>query len=55
MRVPASHEVRKELELIYPQGSRRISLSDRDEFEAALAGAAEATMAKRGSELLVTG
>jgi hypothetical protein len=55
LRVPASHEVRKELELIYPQGSRRISLSDRDEFEEALAGAAEATVAKKGSELLITG
>ncbi|MCX6679919.1 MAG: gas vesicle protein [Methanothrix sp.] len=54
LRVPASHEVRKELELIYPQGSIRISLSDRDEFEEALAGAAEATVAKKGSELTVT-
>jgi len=45
LRVPASHEVRKELELIYPHGSARISLSDRDEFEEALTGVAEATNA----------
>jgi hypothetical protein len=47
--------VRQELELIYPQGSVRISLSDRDEFEEALAGAVEAMTEKKGSELLVTG
>jgi len=45
LRVPASHEVRKELELNFPGGSARISLSERNEFEEALAGAAEATMA----------
>jgi hypothetical protein len=55
LRVPASHEVRRELELIYPEGSARMSLSERDEFEEALAGAAEAMTEKKGSELLVTG
>jgi len=38
-RVPASHETRKDLELVYPEGRARISLSERDEFEAALAKA----------------
>jgi len=42
LRVPASHEVRKELELIYPEGRARISLSERNEFEEALATAAQA-------------
>lgn len=55
LRVPATHEMRKELELIYPEGSARISLSDRDEFEEALAGAAEATADKKEAELLITG
>ena len=45
LRVPASHEVRRELELIYPEGSARISLSERDEFEEALAGATERAVA----------
>jgi predicted small secreted protein len=35
-RAPSSHETRKELELVYPGGRARISLSERDEFEAAL-------------------
>ena len=39
-RVPAAHETRQELELVYPEGIARISLSERDEFEAALAEAA---------------
>ncbi|MDD2835570.1 MAG: gas vesicle protein [Methanothrix sp.] len=55
MRVPASHEVRKELELIYPQGSSRISLTERNEFEQALAEAARSTAARNESELVVTG
>lgn len=38
-RVPASHEVRRELELNFPGGRARISLSERDEFEEALARA----------------
>jgi len=45
LRVPASHEVRRELELIYPEGRTRISLSERDKFEEALAGAAGAMVA----------
>jgi hypothetical protein len=53
--VPASHEVRKELELIYPQGSARVSLTERNEFEQALAEAARAIAAKSESELLITG
>ena len=36
LRAPSSHETRKELELVYPEGRARISLSERDEFEAAL-------------------
>ncbi|MCK9441613.1 MAG: gas vesicle protein [Methanothrix sp.] len=55
LRVPASHEVRKELELIYPEGRTRISLSERDEFEEALAGAAEATNAMKRSEICESG
>jgi hypothetical protein len=55
LRVPASHEVRRELELIYPQGSVRISLTERNEFEEALAEAARAIAAKSESELLITG
>jgi len=55
LRVPASHEVRKELELIYQDGSARISLSERDEFEQALAEAARAAATKNETELLVTG
>ena len=42
LRVPATHEVRKELELVYPEGSARISLTERDEFERALREAATA-------------
>lgn len=38
-RVPASHETRQELELVYPDGRARISLSERDDFEEALARA----------------
>jgi hypothetical protein len=57
--VPASHEVRKELELIFQQGSARISLTERNEFEEALAEAARAIAAKSESEikseLLITG
>jgi len=45
LRVSASHEVRRELELIYPEGRTRISLSERDEFEQALAGATGAMVA----------
>lgn len=45
LRVPATHEVRKELELISPEGSARISLTERDEFEQALEEAARATAA----------
>ncbi len=55
LRVPASHEVRKELELIYPEGSTRISLTERNEFEEALAEAAKAIAARSESELLITG
>lgn len=55
LRVPASHEVRQEMELIYPEGSARISLSDRDEFEEALARAAGETVAKRGFDLYEIG
>jgi len=55
LRVPASHEVRRELELIYPEGSARISLTERNEFEEALAEAAKAITAKSESELLITG
>jgi hypothetical protein len=55
LRVPASHEVRKELELIFPEGSARISLTERNAFEEALAGAREATAAREESELLITG
>lgn len=36
LRVPSTHDVRKELELVYPEGSARISLTERDEFERAL-------------------
>jgi hypothetical protein len=46
LRVPASHEVRRELELVFPGGSARIALSERDEFEEALAKAAGETMTK---------
>jgi len=45
LRVPASHEVRRELELIYPGGTARMSLSERDEFEEALARAAKVAVA----------
>jgi hypothetical protein len=55
LRVPASHEVRQELELIYPEGSARISLSERDEFEEALARATEAMVSKKGPELFEIG
>ncbi|MDD4449049.1 MAG: hypothetical protein PHN61_15400, partial [Methanothrix sp.] len=55
LRVPASHEVRKELELIYPQGSARVSLTERNEFEQALAEAARAIAAGNESELVVIG
>lgn len=49
LRVPATHEVRKELELVYPEGSARISLTERDEFEQALKEAASsATQAADG-------
>jgi hypothetical protein len=37
--------VRRELELIYPEGSAHISLSERDEFEEALARATERAVA----------
>jgi len=53
--VPASHDVRKELELIYPEGSARISLSERNEFEEALADAARATASEKEAGLLITG
>lgn len=45
LRVPATHDVRKELELIYPEGSARISLTERDEFERAIKEAATASAA----------
>jgi len=45
LRVPASHEVRRELELIYPGGTARMSLSERDEFEEALARATKVAVA----------
>lgn len=47
LRVPASHEVRRELELTYPGGTARMSLSDRDEFEVALARATGEGLAMR--------
>jgi len=53
LRVPASHEVRRELELIYPEGSARISLTERNEFEEALAEAARATASEKKAELLI--
>lgn len=40
-RMPSSHERRKELELVFPGGRARISLSDGNEFECALAKAAK--------------
>lgn len=42
-RVPSTHETRKELELTYPDGRARMSLSERDEFEQALRDAREKT------------
>lgn len=39
LKMPSSHERRQELELIYPDGRARISLSERNEFECALAKA----------------
>jgi hypothetical protein len=62
LRVPATHEVRKELELVYPEGSARISLTERDEFEQALkeaatsaiAAAAGVAAARREKEIIIT-
>jgi hypothetical protein len=63
LRVPATHEVRKELELIYPEGSVRISLTERDEFERALKEAATAARvaavgvaaARKEKEIIISG
>lgn len=60
LRVPATHEVRKELELVYPEGSARISLTERDEFEQALkeaatAAAAGIAAARKENEIIITG
>ncbi len=55
LRVPASHEVRRELELIHPDGSARISLTERNEFEQALAEAAKATATEKEARPLITG
>jgi hypothetical protein len=62
LRVPATREVRKELELVYPEGSARISLTERDEFEQALkeaatsaiAAAAGVAAARREKEIIIT-
>jgi esterase/lipase superfamily enzyme len=63
LRVPATHEARKELELIYPEGSARISLTERDEFEQTLKEAAIAAKAaadglaaaRNENEIIITG
>lgn len=63
LRVPATHEVRKELELVYPEGSARISLTERDEFEQALKEAASAATqaadgvaaARKEKEIIIAG
>lgn len=59
LRVPATHEVRKELELVYPEGSARISLAERDQFELAIEEAAKAAAAGvaalKENEIVITG
>jgi hypothetical protein len=59
LRVPATHEVRKELELVYPEGSARLSLTERDEFEQALkeaatAAAADDAASRKENEIIIT-
>ncbi|HPS91189.1 MAG TPA: gas vesicle protein [Methanothrix sp.] len=63
LRVPSTHDVRKELELVYPEGSARISLTERDEFEQALREAATAATqaadgvaaARKEKEIIIVG
>jgi hypothetical protein len=55
LRVPATHEVRKELELIYPEGCARISLIERNEFEQALEDALGVAADGKEDEMIVAG